>query len=395
MDDFGRHLWIKAQQVAKEKYEEEWGLDSWDCADKYEREDRVFTEYENLKEKEMLQRDSKGRFCKANENINNTNKGDKMMNNKEMRMETLKSNGINTNNFFNLNMNIPVGSNVEIFIDGVPYTFNSSNDEIVKKIINNGYVFNSKTDGRFICAQTFKMLNRPFYNWKTRQYEVGFDAYLRNRYPFMYQFDMMLDEVHRLSKMERNHDPEFSKLSSFFTKEVVVKTCEHYLKQLKKYIQSQPNRKCNGVPYVKLNKFGNVFIKDLNEKVYRPIERSIDFLKTKGNYTELEVNLKYFMSKICKLPADTPKCSQWKDAFKGKGAYVTLLNIVKFHGCRVQNYETGEILNRDESVVYVENLLNTYKGEYWRFHELLKATIKFNNFDLRKSIDLQYREKSN
>ena len=104
-------------------------------------------------------RDSKGRFCKVN-NVNNTNKGENiMMNKKEMRMETLKANGIDTKNFFNLSMNLPVGCNIEITIDGVPYTINSSNDEIVKEIIDNGYVFNSRTDGRWVCAQTFAMLN--------------------------------------------------------------------------------------------------------------------------------------------------------------------------------------------------------------------------------------------
>ena len=96
------------------------------------------------------------------------------------------------------------------------------------------------------------------------------------------------------------------------------------------------------------------------------------------------------MKHMCKLSDYTPKCKQWKTAFKGKGAYLTLLNIVKFHGCEVINYETAEVLDRDDSVAYIENLLDTYHpSEYWKFHELLKATIKFNKFDLAKSIQEQ------
>ena len=44
-----QELWKKAQQQAKEEYEEEWGEGSWEeRADKYEREDHVFTKYFEL-----------------------------------------------------------------------------------------------------------------------------------------------------------------------------------------------------------------------------------------------------------------------------------------------------------------------------------------------------------
>ena len=335
-----------------------------------------------------------------NEVINNSNKGEvNMMNNKmtkkEERMETLRKANVNTNNFFNLNMNIPVGANVTVTIDGVHYEINSSNDAIVKQIMDEGYVYNYKTDGRWVAAQTFRMLSEKSYNWKTRQYETGWDAYLRNRYTYMYQFDMMVDELHRLSKMERDNDPEFELLSNFFNEEVVVATCKHYMRQLKNFVKKQPTRKCKGEPYVKLNKYGNVFVKDLNVKVYDRLERILTAINNFVDYKKLEFDLKNFMYSMPKLPAETPKCSEWKDAFKGLGAYKTLNNIVKHHGCVVENYETGEILNRDDSVAYIESLVDKYCGEYWRFHELLKATIELNKFDLRKSIETQYLESQN
>lgn len=338
-------------------------------------------------------RDSKGRFVSnKNNNTNNENKKESNImtsktNNKETRMETLKQAGINTNNFFNLNMNIPVGANVIVTIDGVPYEINSSNDAIVKQIMEEGYVFNAKTSGRWVCAQTFKMLTEESYNYKTGKYESGFDAYLRNCYPYMYQFGAMLDEVHRLSKMEKSNDPDFEKVSSFFTKDVVYYTCKHYIFQLKKFANKQPVRKCKGERYSKLNKYGNVFNKDLYKKVYRPLEMALVAIKGSQNYKMLEDALKEFMKLQCKLPADIPKASEWKDAFKGLGGYKTLNNIIKHHGVVVQNYETGEILDRDGSVAYVDSLIDTYRGEYWKYHELLKAAIELNNFDLRKSIE--------
>lgn len=330
-----------------------------------------------------------------NEAINNSNnKGEvNMMNNKmtkkEERMEVLRKANVNTNNFFNLSMNIPVGSNVQVLIDGVPYTVNTAGDAIIKQIMDEGYVYNYKTDGRFVAAQTFKMLNGKSYNYKTRQYETGWDAYLRNNYSYMYQFEMMIDELHRLSKMERDNDAEFAVLKNFFTKQVVIETCKQYIRQLKKFINNQPTRKCKGKPYVKLNKYGNVYVSDLNAKVFSKLECVLAKITYAKDYKELEQNLREFVNVAPKLPHDTPKCSGWKDTFKGIGAYKTLNNIIKHHGVTVQNYETKEILDRDASLAYVESLVNTYRGEYWKFHELLKATIKLNNFDLQNSINAQ------
>lgn len=342
-------------------------------------------------------RDSKGRFCKKNNNNTTTNnsnkKGDntmKTMNNKETRMAALNNAGINTENFFNINMNIPVGANVQITIDGVPYEIKSSNnDAIVKQIMDEGYVYNPKTDGRWVAAQTFKLLNGSVYNYKTKQYEYGWDACVRLGYTYMYQFEMMIDELHRLSKMERDHDVEFEVLKNFFTKEVVIETCRQYVRQLKKYIENQPNRKHKGRPYVRLNKYYNVHKDELNVKVYNRLEEAIFAIQHSENYAVLERCLREFVNIAPKLPAETPKCSEWKDAFKGNGAYKTLNNIIKHHGVVVQNYETGEILDRDGSLAYVESLVDTYKGQYWKLHELLKETIELNNFDLRKSIEAQ------
>ena len=271
-------------------------------------------------------------------------------------------------------------------VNGKPY--NISNDEIVKNIKEKGYVFNPRTDGRWVCAQTFKMLNSSSYNPGINGYEHGWNAYLRNNYPYMYQFKMMKDELHKLAKMEQSNDPEFEKLSRFFTKDVVIETCKHYIKQLNKFIKNQKIRHCNGKPYVKLAwPYGDVFIDDLEYRIFNVLNADLYVITISKNYIDLKYNLTAFMKHMCKLPDYTPKCEQWKTAFKGKGAYLTLLNIVKFHGCEVINYETAEVLDRDDSVAYIENLLDTYRpSEYWKFHELLKATIKFNKFDLVKSI---------
>jgi hypothetical protein len=45
---FDKQLWEKAQKKAKKEYEKHYG--DWEDADKYERQDLVFSEYMKLKE---------------------------------------------------------------------------------------------------------------------------------------------------------------------------------------------------------------------------------------------------------------------------------------------------------------------------------------------------------
>lgn len=302
---------------------------------------------------------------------------------KENRILRFKKEGIDTSKFFDVN-------EMKIQINGVPYVLRMEDAEAIEKIVEDGYVFNSKTDGRFVTAQTFRMLNGKTYNRKTRQWEKGWDAYLRNNYSYMYQFEMMLDEVHRLARMERDNDPEFARLSKFFTRDVVLNTCSQYIRRLRKYVKGLEVKYCKGTPYVTLKGYGNVFLSDLNGTVYTGLENIRDKVESCYTYDGLEFWLKRFVNNMVELPKDTPKEEQWKTAFKGKGAYLTLLNIIKFHGVTVRNYETWQLLNREASISYVEGLLDTYHpNEYWKFHELLKKTIELNHFDLQKSIETQ------
>lgn len=427
-------LWEKAYEKAKLNYEEEYGEGSWDDTGKLERQDWTHAEYIKLmKEKENnMVRDSKGRFCKVTETTNNvTNKNNKYekenetmtnanktnnganatrKNNKEVRMEILANSGVDTSKFFNLSLNnIPTGTPVQINIGGIMYDLTPSVveevgdvhfDEVAKNILDNGFVFNRRTDGRHVVAQTFKMLNEGSYNRKTWTKEYGWDNYLRNNFGYMYQFEMMRDELKRLARMEKDNDPEFERLSRFFTKEVVVDTCEHYMKQLKKHVNNliydtngkeRKLKKHGRKPYIRFNGIkgqdyrGNVHVEDIDKIVYAPLNESLMDLKGCTRYDNLYFWLCDFMKHMPELGYSTPKAGVWHDAFKAKGAYVTLLNIIKFHGVTING------MNVYDSINFVEKYTNELESKYelWRLHTLLKEVIKENNFDLKKSIESQ------
>ena len=333
-------LWKQAQKLAKENYEEENGLGSWDEADKYERQDWVFAEYDKLggfeledkqsklkelrkefrkhkmpemlngdnytewynshkemhdklahkifkleKEiKDMCERDPKtGRFVstKANSNNETTNKinlkkeNDTMMNKnnvKENRMETLRSNGVNVDNFFNLNLQIPFGAEVKLSVDGkemvIPAThggtnlgndlvnqfadickmgneafgyipnaninipvYTNANDPIAQSIIDDGYVKNSSLFRRFIFAHTMKLIN---YVDRKNPNRKGWEAGFKDMYSYGYCFEMMADELHTLAKLQKEDPEYFAERTRFFNGDVAVALLNDYLYRLKK-----------------------------------------------------------------------------------------------------------------------------------------------------------------
>jgi hypothetical protein len=102
---------------------------------------------------------------------------------------------------------------------------------------------------------------------------------------------------------------------------------------------------------------------------------------TAETYGELRTYFKKFVKFMAKLPSETPKCPQWKEAYKGAGAYYTLQNMVLFH-----NVVLLGCVNKRHSKALLEKCLESYRGEYWRFHAMLKKTIEDNNFVLAESI---------
>lgn len=424
-----------AQTLAKNEFEQE-GISSWDEIDKYEKEDRVYTMYNkickdtdnlrtnNLKmiKGEWHMRDPKtGRFCKVtnettNTNLNNVKENDIMMNKKaNERIETLKANGIDTSNFFDISMRLPMGAEIKILVNDreviVPTASTSDinnigvgsnkinlinamtgdvvamvNDPIAQSIINNGYVKNNKLFRRWIFAQTISLLN---YVDPKNSNRKGWEAGFKDLYDYNYTFKMLLEEMHVLAILQREDPEQLAERTHFFNGDVVVATLNDYLHRLKKYVNKQIKekpRKYRGEQYVKLSRYGNVLIKDLNVKVYNLIQYYIDdvaLYAKQDNYKGIEDTLKIFMKKYYnKLPYNTPKCAVFKDAFKGAGSFYSLQNAIRFHNVVLPGYN-----NKYDSENILYELLNgDYKGNVWKFHKLLVDSLKYNHFDLKQSI---------
>ena len=363
-------------------------------------------EWRNYKDRAVLG------WREITENKTNTKENKTMRKSRENRMEALKAANIETGKYFSVTLpeGLKPGSTINVTIseDGSPVVLNPSEKKteltpeeqaFVNQVYNDGYVRNTRLHRRWIMAQMFRMLN---YKSPVTD-KSGYDAYLNERYGYQYQFDIMLQEVKVLTRLKTRDREAFEERNIFFTPDVVISTCEDYIKKLHKHVEGLPVHKCKGIPYKKV--FGeNIFITDLQKKVFWPQERMLrdlkDIVDDMNKHPACYVNgsfywgLRGFCSHMYKLPDKTPKCTEWKDAFKGEGSYYTLMNLIKFHGCRVVNRKTMEKMNMMKSINTVNILTVSYKGEYYRLFAFMKQVIEDNNFNFNKRMQELYPEKS-
>ena len=302
------------------------------------------------------------------------------MMNKNERMEKLNAMGISTGKYFTVALDN--GTQVHLIIDenGNP---KKVDDAIANQIIEDGYVRNTKLHRRFVMAQMFQALN--YVSWDRKR--ESYNEWLKN-FGIKYQFEMMLEEIRVLGKLEERDAETFLERSNFFTREVVVKTMTDYIDKLKSSINIKKTYNCKGIPYKKVAG-RDIFVDDLDKKIYAPMRNDIYKVKIARNYNEIYKALKTFMNKMITIPYATTKCKEWVDAYKGEGAFYTLKNLVMFHSCGIMEGD-GTMIYGLDAVNYLNEMLYQYKGEGWRMFALMKKVIADNNFDFHKRMNEIY-----
>lgn len=305
---------------------------------------------------------------------------------KNERMNKLNEAGINTSKYFTVDLEN--GTKIHLIIDenGKPVVVDKNeNDQVLNGIIADGYVRNTKLHRRFVMAQMFHALNYVSYDGKKH----GYNDYIKYMYGYDYTLKMMLEEVRVLSKLEVRDKETFDERSAFFTKDVVVAVLEDYIDKLKAYVDTIPNKNCKGIPYKKV-KSVNIFVADLDKKVFGPYRSKLYRVKYAKNYKEMYNALSAFMSHMIKLPYDTTKSKVWFDTYKGEGSFYTLKNLVMFHGCGIE--VDKHMVYGAAAVSVLNKRLHEYKGEGWRMFALMNKVIKDNNFDFKKRMEEIYNK---
>lgn len=174
---------------------------------------------------------------------------------------------------------------------------------------------------------------------------------------------MMIDEFKRMKKIKKTDKEEFERRLYFFNKEVVLAVCVNCLDTC---IMSDKT-------------------KDKLQIIYESIENTkyedIDSLR------ELLIAFtKIVESRQVKIPRNARKCNAWKEAFKGSGAYYTVVNLILYHDVRVFDERELKFLTKNQSLEYVEKELEKYYNErnIWKMHYFMKKLLDDNDFDINE-----------
>ena len=261
------------------------------------------------------------------------------------------------------------------------------NDPLFELIIKQGTVPNPRLFRRWVMAQMFYMMTALDY--RTKQ-PMGVTAMI-HRMGYEYQWKMLLDELYAQMKMEHRDPENFTDRNRWFNAEVATKMASEYIGLLKKRVDMIKVRKCKGVPYKRIAG-KNIFVSDLYSKLYRPLESAMYAIRRAKNAAKLYEAVTEFNSLRLKMHWQTPQCSAWIDAYKGSGAFFTMQNLIRFHGC-VAYDDAGKRLDKYQSLAFITTKAKMYRnGDGWRLLAVLKKMLEDNGIDLKRKM-AEWRKK--
>lgn len=295
------------------------------------------------------------------------------------RIEALKNAGVDISNLFAM-----TGANGGDFIASNRngnLEILSDNDPIFQYLATSGTVPNRKLFRRWVMAQMFHMLSVK--NGATNE-PIGFTNILHRR-GYEYSWKQLQDELYAQVKMHQHDDIEnFIDRNHFFNKHVAYAMAMHYIKELKKIVNNKKVKKCKGVPYVTIGG-RHIFKTDVHKKLYSPLLNLAWAINSSQNPEALFYAVQNFNKQREKLNWNTPQCPKWVDSYKGAGAYFTLQNMIRFHGCFLWNDE-NQRLSKSQSLVFLDQKAGAYAQEGWRLLGLLKKAITDNNIEIEAKV---------
>jgi hypothetical protein len=153
---------------------------------------------------------------------------------------------------------------------------------------------------------------------------------------------------------------------------------------MRKDANDRPQHKCKGVPYVKYDCV-NYFVSDIEKKLIEPMRGYALKIQTAKNPQQLYEAVKQFCDHAHMNVAGAFKQnSTWKDSYKGMGAYATMQNLLRFHGCTFPKGNTFHS-RRLSGLEMLEQAATAYGHdcEGWRLFGLMKQMLEENGIDIK------------
>lgn len=287
------------------------------------------------------------------------------------RGDALKAAGIDPSKYFAIQ--IPGGGEQMMMktADGkaVPV---SDDDPILAAIRKGGTVPNRSLFRRWIMSQVFHGL---MWKW-------GFTDWVKS-HGYDYQWKMLVEELRVQAKLYGKDMENFEARNRWFNRELAVTMAQDYIEQMTDDFQSRPTHKCKGVPYVKFFR-ENIFVSDMNKKLVWPMTELKAAIYNAKTPQKLYEALRAFNKARMQggNSGNYKQCAEWKDAYKGMGAYATMQNLLRFHGCTFPR--DNDFYNPRKSGLYMlEYAANAYEDAGWRLFGLMKQMLEENAIDIK------------
>lgn len=290
------------------------------------------------------------------------------------RGDALRRSGIDTSRYFSIEL--PTGGSQMMRMDdngkAVPV---DDDDPVVAEIINGGTVPNRRLFRRWVMSQVFSGLM-----YDDGRGNKGFTEWMK-RHGYEYTWKMLIEEIHVQSKLFAKDRENYEARNRWFNKQLAYRMANDYMYQLEGIIRDMPRKGCKGVPYVTIeNK--DYFVTDLYRKLYRPLDDIIIQINNSLSLSELETALRKFYKIAPMKGLSLKQCEGWKDAYKGMGAYATMDNLLRFHGCFFPKCNTFYVKGMSD-LKMLENAAKSYAGgKGWRLFGLMKQMIAENGIDI-------------
>lgn len=295
------------------------------------------------------------------------------------RIAALKAAGVDTSNYF------PMGEEMVIkVVDGVPEQV-TDDDPIFSKIAEGGYINHYKLFRRWVMAQMFRTLRYMKGSGRNFNETLQLTGY-------EYQWRVLENEFYAQSKMEKHGDRvSLLQRKRWFNGEVASGMVDDYQRKLQRYIETELmyrtnsrgekvyKHKCKGVPYVRLAG-RNIFVADLNAKVYSPLLTLASKMRGAKNTKELYDLVRKFNNQRKNLRGSVKQSEDFINAFKGSGAYFTMRNLIMFHGARFKG------MNENKSLLHMEAKAEEYRYDGWRMMGVMKQLIADSGISVEAKI---------
>ena len=296
------------------------------------------------------------------------------------RGNALKAAGIDTSKYFSIKL--PTGGTqmMRMTDEGVPVAV-ASDDPVMSAIAKQGTVPNRSLFRRWVMSQVFHGLRGGnFTKWLTN-------------HGYRYQWNMLVEELRVQAKLYGKDMENYGARNRWFNKELAELMASDYIDQIRKDANTRPRHKCKGVPYVKIGR-QNYFVTDIEKKLIDPvIGRAREIFLANTPY-EIYHAVKRFVADAPVMKFEYKQFVGWKDAYKGMGAYATMQNLLRFHGCKFP--KNNDFYRRGVSGLRMLDMAAStyYKGEGWRLFGLMKQMLEENDIDIYEKMKQWSDEKA-